>query len=514
MNIYLYGPSGSGKSTVGQLLARELNWRFIDLDVEIVSGSGQSIPDIFNKKGEAYFRMLEENCLKEIALRDECVIALGGGSLVDAQNRALLQKNDPVILLSAGIETLLERLQQDSNQRPLLAENVHHRLEKLLEQRKAHYDNYKLRIATNKMTPTQIVWEIQLLTGCYRVGGMGKEYSVQVRSNGLNEVGKQLNKMGIGGPVVVASDNCVGPLYGTSLVEQLSAEGFQVSLMMIQEGDDHKDIDAVGQLWHAFLEAGLDRKSTVLALGGGVVGDLVGFAAATYLRGVNWINFPTSVLAMVDASLGGKTGANLAQGKNLIGSFHAPVSVMADTSTLATLPERHRRNGLAEVIKHGVIADPVLFSMCAEGWESVEEEWDAIIKRSIGVKVKVIQKDPFEGGVRQSLNLGHTIGHGIEKASGYKLLHGEAVAVGMVIEARIAESLGLAETGLADQIRAVLEGVGLPVDIPAGFDRRQIVHYMQYDKKKSNGKVRFALPAAIGDVKVGISVDDVDKFLI
>ena len=514
MNIYLYGPSGSGKSTVGRLLAEDLNWQFVDLDAEIESQSGQLISEIFATMGEMHFRLLEQNCLKVFAAAERCVIALGGGALVDSQNQALLRKGDPVVLLSADIDTLLERLHQDDNQRPLLAGSLKLSLGKMMEQRREHYDRYSLRIATNELTPKEAAWEAQLLTGIYRIGGMGKEYSVQVWPDGLVDAASQLEALEATGPIVIASDTRVGSIYGNLLNKRFMKAGYQTSLVMIQEGEEHKNIDTVGKLWHAFLEAGLDRNSTVVALGGGVVGDLVGFAAASFLRGIKWINFPTSVLAMVDASLGGKTGANLMQGKNLIGAFHAPAYVMADTSVLATLSERHRRNGLAEIIKHGVIADPALFSMCAKGWQSVDQNWEAVIKRTIGVKVKVIQEDPFEAGVRQSLNLGHTVGHGIEKASGYQLLHGEAIAIGMVIEAQMAESLKLAEVGLADEISRVLRGVGLPVRIPPEIDRRKVVHFMQYDKKKAKGKVKFALPTTIGDVKIGISVNDIERYLI
>ena len=513
MNIYLYGPSGSGKSSVGRVLAGNLNWRFIDLDEEIESRSGMSIPDIFTTDGEAQFRLLEKECLADCAKTVRSVIALGGGALVNPANQALLHSEDPVIMLDADIDTLEERLRQDSNQRPLLAGSIRQRLENMLEQRREHYGFYKLRIAIIDKTIDEISWEIQLLTGIYQIKGMGKEYSVEVWPNGLMELARQLEIVGVTGPIVVTSDTNVGPIFGEPLIEHLSQAGYQVRLVTISAGEDHKSIDAVGDIWQAFITAGLDRKCTVLALGGGMVGDLVGFAAATYLRGVPWINIPTSVLAMVDASLGGKTGANLTQGKNLIGAFHAPSYVLTDTTTITSLPERHRRNGLAEVIKHGVIADPMLFSMCAKGWDSVESNWNAIIKRSIGVKVKVIQEDPFETGVRQSLNLGHTVGHGVEKASGYQLLHGEAVSIGMVIEAQMAEYLGLAETGLADEISNVLQEVGLPVQIPAGIDHQQVVHFMQYDKKKSQGKVKYALPINIGDVKVGIEVDDIERFL-
>jgi 3-dehydroquinate synthetase len=210
----------------------------------------------------------------------------------------------------------------------------------------------------------------------------------------------------------------------------------------------------------------------------------------------------------VDASLGGKTGADLPEGKNLVGAFHPPSLVLADPVTLETLPEAVFRSGLSEVVKHGVIGDPLLFDLCAAGWASVRGgDWDALVRRAMAVKIRTIESDPYEKGARASLNLGHTIGHAVETAMAYRLDHGAAVSIGLAAEARLSEKMGLAEKGLADKVGGVLAGLGLPVDMPAGLDRAAMRDALRRDKKKAGGTVRFALPVKVGEVRVGIAVD-------
>jgi 3-dehydroquinate synthetase len=211
---------------------------------------------------------------------------------------------------------------------------------------------------------------------------------------------------------------------------------------------------------------------------------------------------------MVDASLGGKTGVDLPEGKNLIGAFHPPALVLADPNTLATLPEAELRSGLAEVVKHGIISDPGLFELCAAGYESVRSDLAGIVRRAMAVKVAVIETDPYERGIRAALNLGHTVGHAVELVSGFRLRHGEAIAIGTVVEARLAERLGKAQAGLSEQIAVTFAGLGLPTGIPPELAREAIIEAMKVDKKKASGVVRFALPVAIGKVEVGVAVED------
>jgi 3-dehydroquinate synthase len=302
-------------------------------------------------------------------------------------------------------------------------------------------------------------------------------------------------------------------LYTQQLSAALQKSGISTHVIQIPPGEQHKHMATITALWDGFLEAGLERGSTVLALGGGVVGDLAGFAASTFLRGVNWVTIPTTLLAMVDASLGGKTGADLPQGKNLVGAFHSPRLVLADPETLSTLPEVELCSGLAEVVKHGVIADPVLFDLCAQGWGRIISDWSAVVRRGMAVKVKIIQADPYEKGLREALNLGHTIGHAVEKASGYNIRHGEAVSIGMVAEARLSEHIGMAGSGLVETLSATLEGLNLPTHVPSGLARKDILRAMTFDKKRAGGKIRFSLPVSIGDVRTGVEVEDLEEVL-
>jgi 3-dehydroquinate synthase len=292
----------------------------------------------------------------------------------------------------------------------------------------------------------------------------------------------------------------------------LRQAGFDPALITIPPGEAYKNLDTIQRLWDGFLEHGLDRTSTVIALGGGVVGDLAGFAAGTYMRGINWVALPTSLLAMVDASLGGKTGFDLPQGKNLIGSFYPPKLVLADPQMLHTLPEAEFSSGMAEVVKHGIIAEPELFDLCARGLQHIEDELESVVKRAIAVKIRIIEDDPYERGFRAALNLGHTVGHAVELVSRFRLRHGEAIAIGMVAEAELAERMHLAKEGLSDRIAAVLAGLGLPVHIPADLPREQILRTMRTDKKKHAKAIRFALPVEIGKVEL-VDVTDLETVL-
>jgi 3-dehydroquinate synthase len=283
-------------------------------------------------------------------------------------------------------------------------------------------------------------------------------------------------------------------------------------MITVPAGEAYKTLETVQRLWHGFLEHGLDRKSTVIALGGGVVGDLAGFAASTYMRGIHWMVLPTSLLSMVDASLGGKTGFDLPEGKNLIGSFYPPKLVLADPQLLKTLPEAELISGMAEVVKHGIIADPELFALCTCGLDSVREELEQVVKRAMAVKIRVIEEDPYEKGFRAALNLGHTVGHAVELVSQFNLRHGEAIAIGMVTEAKLAEKLNLASKGLSDRISHVLTTLGLPVEIPANLPREEILRAMRVDKKKNAASIRFALPVEIGKVEL-VNVTDLESVL-
>ena len=504
--ISLYGPPGSGKSSVGRLLAAKLQIPFWDLDEEIQARSKLTIPEIFARQGETGFRRRESTVLRQLLKHREGVLSLGGGALLDSSNRLLVESSGLVLCLQASIEGLLKRMGSDGTDRPLLAGDLRLRLESLLAQRAGHYASFPQQLDADQPVE-RIAREAQIRAGAYHVEGMGQGYDVRVQEGGLEGVGDMLATRGLKGPVVVVSDQNVGPIYARRVVASLQSRGISAEEAFIPAGEQHKHLQTVNWLWERFLGAKIERSSTVLALGGGVVSDATGFAAATFLRGVPWVALPTSLLAMVDASLGGKTGVDLPQGKNLVGAFYPPRLVLADPQTLDTLPEAELRAGMAEVIKAGVIGDPELFELCAHGWDALHLNLGEVVRRAMAVKISVIEEDPYEKGRRAALNLGHTLGHAVELVSGFQLRHGEAVAIGMVAEARLAERLEIAEPGLADEIERVLRELGLPVEIPAELDRQAVLSAMQVDKKRLDGSVRFALPVRLGETRVGVNVD-------
>jgi len=511
-HIFLYGPSGSGKSTVGKILADILNLPFLDLDVEIENSARQSIPDMMVEHGEAFFRDLETNALRSVSASCETVVSLGGGTLLRTENRVIAETIGRVILLETDLPTLVARLLRDGNQRPLLAVKLENKLAHQLKVRKAHYRSFALRVDSSP-APGQVVRDIQRLLGRYHLGSMEPGYDVIVQEGVLDQLGEMLRSRNLGGPVLVVSDTNTSPLYGDRVLGSLQAAGYTTTQLAIPAGEIHKNLETIVSLWHGCLKAGLDRKSTIVSLGGGVVGDLAGFAAATFMRGCVWVSVPTTLLAMVDASLGGKTGFDLPEGKNLVGAFHPPRLVPVDPDVLSTLPDRELRAGMAEVVKHGIIADPDLFALCTQGWDAVSSRIPEVVRRGIAVKVKIIEEDPYESGIRAALNFGHTIGHAVELVSGFNLLHGEAVAIGMVIETRLAERILETDPGLSEMLAGTLSGLGLPVEIPDNLDRADIIQSMKMDKKKTAGVVRFALPVRIGCVKVGVEVANLEETL-
>jgi 3-dehydroquinate synthase len=511
-HIFLYGPPGTGKSTIGRALSNNLGLPFVDLDRVIESSAGLSIPQIMEQRGEPAFRDLEMAALQEtvaISASDN-VIALGGGALLRDENRVVAETHGTVVLLTAELTTLLERLKEDAGERPLLAGNLREKLASLLEARREHYSSFPIQVQAEGRETSRHAWQIQTRLGRFHLTSMGT-YDVLVQGDGIGQLGSMLSMRGLGNPIVV-TDEHVARFHASRLVVSMRSAGFDAALITIPAGEAHKNLETIRRLWQGFVEHGLDRGSSVIALGGGVIGDLAGFAASTYMRGINWVAVPTTLLAMADAALGGKTGFDLPEGKNLIGSFYPPKLVLADPDALQTLPEAEFTSGMAEVVKHGIIAEPELFDLCGRGLDCVKDELGSVVKRAMAVKIKIIEDDPYEQGFRAALNLGHTIGHAVELVSRFRLRHGEAVAIGMVAEAKLAERLGLASQGLPDRIGRVLAGLGLPTHIPANLPRDEILRTMRVDKKKNARGIRFALPVEVGRVEL-VDVTDLESVL-
>jgi len=309
--------------------------------------------------------------------------------------------------------------------------------------------------------------------------------------------------------VALITDTTVGELWAQEVYQDLLAANLRTTLIEIPAGEAYKKLSTVNEVYDQLLDAGVDRHGAIVALGGGVVGDLSGFVAATWMRGVpTWVQVPTTILSMVDASVGGKTGVDHPRGKNLIGAFRQPSIVVMDPVYLQTLPQREVLSGMAEVIKHGILADPGLFEMISE-WPSSSETMikskitPSLLARAVQVKINTVQKDPFERlGERAKLNLGHTFGHAYELMSQFKLAHGEAISIGMVTAARVSEAIGLAQKGVAAQIEQTLHQIGLPTTWAGAADGEKVWQTMQSDKKRAAKGLRFILPRAIGDVIV------------
>ena len=331
------------------------------------------------------------------------------------------------------------------------------------------------------------------------------KYPIEVKAGSLKNLGEFARSIAPAHRYAVITDTNVGPLYGSTASESLGIDANDC--LVIPAGENSKTRGSWGWITDQLIDRGFGRDSAIVALGGGVIGDLAGFVAATYMRGIPIVHVPTTLLAMIDASIGGKTGVDTQAGKNLVGAFHPPAGVLVDPELLATLPLRELRTGFAEALKHGAIANRGYFDSVVSaiprvlyGRGQAGDSLTDVIVGSIEIKSGIVARDEHEGGVRKILNFGHTVGHAIEMLSGYSLAHGEAVAIGMTLEAKIAERAGVATEGICREIKGALAAAGLPVDMPNDMNADRILEVMQADKKARAGEVRYALPRAIGEM--------------
>ncbi|GAX40533.1 3-dehydroquinate synthase [Tolypothrix sp. NIES-4075] len=336
-----------------------------------------------------------------------------------------------------------------------------------------------------------------------------QSYEIAIASGSLDNLGEQMSSLQLGKKILLVSNPTIFKHYGERAIASLTSANFEVVSSMLPPGERYKNLNSIQKLYDVALENRLERSSTMVALGGGVIGDMTGFAAATWLRGINVVQVPTTLLAMVDSAIGGKTGVNHPQGKNLIGAFHQPRLVLIDPEVLKTLPMREFRAGMAEVIKYGVIWDAELFAEMEASKNLNQHRYvkpeliDSILTRSCQAKADVVSKDEKEAGLRAILNYGHTIGHAVESLTGYRLVnHGEAVGIGMVAAGQIAAELGMWQKEDTQRQDALIAKAGLPTKLPDGVDIEAIIEALQSDKKVKDGKVRFVLPTQIGVVTV------------
>jgi len=502
-HLVLTGFMGTGKSEVGAAVARELGRPFLDMDTVIEERAGCTIPQIFEQRGEEAFRRIETDLCRQLAKSSGQVIATGGGALIDPDNRAIMMANATVICLDAHAERILERIGNDPGRPMLWGDSREERLASLLDARRPAYGQIPWHIETSSLSIQQVVERVIRL---YRSGPTAisvktptGRYPILQRPGAIKDLGSQLRALGIFGKVAVVSDENVWPHYGQSVLDSLEECGFAAAHMVLPAGEQHKNLATIERLYDHFIASELDRSGVVVAVGGGVITDMVGFAASTYMRGVPLVPVPTTLLSMVDASVGGKVAVDHPRGKNLIGAFVTPLCVLIDPHTLHTLPEVEHRSGLAEIIKAGIIADPELFASLEP--DAPPQTMRCLIARALDVKVAVVEQDPYEHGRRAVLNLGHTFAHAFEVLANYALHHGLAVSVGMVAATYLAEDLGICTEETRGRIIATLQHHRLPTSHP-GPTPEAVYAAMSTDKKRRGQSLRFILPRAIGDVVI------------
>ena len=541
-NLIITGFSGTGKSLVAKEVARRLNWDFLDTDDEIVKQTRKPIAEIFRRDGESKFRELERETIRKACQERQTVIAIGGGAIVDPQNYELLAKDGLIVCLEAKPETIYERLFQEAvyspetEVRPLLAtDNPLERIGQLKASRQPYYAKADWAIHTDRLSVSEVAEEVirawRLLRRPDFIGvprndkekaqsGIAKDiaclvetatqsYPVFVGYGLLDKLGEKMRQAALSGTATIISDKNVFSLYGSKVVGILKDAGFVVNSFVVPQGEETKNMDYAIKIYDFLVGHRAERDDVIIALGGGMVGDLAGFVAATFLRGMFWIQVPTSLIAMVDASIGGKVGINHPEGKNLIGAFYQPTLVLADPQALTTLPQRELVSGWAEVIKHGMILDKEFFEFLEANVNRLTElEQEALtraVARSAAIKAQVVNQDEKEReGKRTILNYGHTIAHGLEAATQYKcFLHGEAVAIGMMGAAKLSQRLGLLPSAAVERQQALLQKFGLPTSLPAMRSNLKlslagVTRAMELDKKMKGKAIRWVLLQDIG----------------
>ena len=540
-NLIITGFSGTGKSLVAKEVASILDWDYLDTDDEIVRQTSKPIAEIFRDDGEARFRELERQTIKKACQQGQLVIAIGGGAIVDPQNYELLSQTGLIICLEAKPETIYERLFREAacspgtEVRPLLTvDNPLERIRQLKANRQSYYAKADWTIHTDCLSVREVAEEIKRAWRLFRrtdscqlldtndediaclVETATQSCPVFIGYGLLGKLGEKLKKASLSDKTTIISDENVFSHYGARVKGILKSAGFSVNTFVVQPGEETKSMDYATKVYDFLVEQRAERDDIIIALGGGMVGDLAGFIAATFLRGMPWIQVPTSLIAMVDASIGGKVGVNHPKGKNLIGAFYQPNLVLADCQTLTTLPQRELTSGWAEVIKHGLILDEEFVQFLesnVDGLTKLEPELiTRAIARSAAIKAQVVSQDEREReGKRTILNYGHTIAHGLEAATQYKhFLHGEAVAIGMIGAAKLSQRLGLLPAATVEHQRAILQEFGLPIGF-SGLDLIEVTKAMELDKKVKHKAIRWVLLQDIGRVVVrsDVAQDDI-----
>jgi shikimate kinase/3-dehydroquinate synthase len=508
--LILNGFMATGKSTVGALVAQRAERPFIDLDRLLETEAGSTVEQVFAARGEAAFRSLERAALGRILAEAQAravapVIAVGGGALLPRDLR-LKALDECVVVTLEGSAPELARRALSQGARPLLSGgNPEQRVAELLALRAPSYAEAHARISC-EAPPEMVAGQVQAAWARDEIGVAAAQasYGVQIGSGFARE---RLGSLVEHSPVtVLVTDKTVAALHAGGVEQALNEAGTRVVRVELAPGEANKNISSIEAIWRAALAGSVDRQATFVALGGGVVTDMTGFAASTWMRGVRWIGIPTTLLAMVDASVGGKTGVDLGSAKNAVGAFWQPSAVMCDVQYLATEGGRGFVSALAEVVKTALIGDPDMFRLLeAEAERVAARDLDLtaeLVRRSVRVKARIVSFDEREGGLRAVLNLGHTVGHALEAQAGYTALtHGEAISLGLVAALRLGEALGHTPRELTLRTLELLKRLGLPSSLQ-GQPLKEAVALIGHDKKRAGSAVRFVIARGLGQVEL------------
>jgi shikimate kinase/3-dehydroquinate synthase len=515
-SVVLVGLMGAGKTSIGRRLALRLGLPFRDADHEIELAAGCSVADFFSRFGEAEFRLGERRVIRRLLSGPPCVLATGGGAFMDPDTRAAIRAEALSVWLRCSLQTLVRRTGA-RNHRPLLRQGDPAAiLANLMETRHPVYAEADVVVDCGddspEVTTARVLASVQNFRPPLRVtvALAGGAYDVVIGDGLIQRAGAHLASVLPQKRAVIVTDETVAKLHLAALAAGLADAGFELRQVVVAAGEASKRLAVFGHVTDALLEAGVERRTAVIALGGGVVGDLAGFAAATTLRGLPFVQVPTTLLAQVDSSVGGKTGINTDFGKNLLGAFHQPRIVLADTAALATLPLRELQAGYAEIVKAGLIGDAAFFAWCETHGAALLNGDRALqadaVARACAFKAAVVMDDEREEKAsdgRALLNLGHTFAHALEAEYGYggALLHGEAVALGLGLAFALSEKLEICPRGVADRVMTHIEACGMAAQLRQlnrRFSAARLVSHMQRDKKMRDGKLAFVLARDIG----------------
>jgi 3-dehydroquinate synthase len=518
-SIFLIGFMAAGKSQVARSLSNQLKMPYVDLDTLIEEDAGQSVAQLFASEGESGFREREAKALRSTLGETEMIVATGGGTPCFSDNLQQMKDAGLVVHLATDLTSARHRAAQSSQDRPLLQHSAL-AVETLYRARAPTYRRAQLSVSTEAKSAEEVATAIrqaldsaqalpEALKADAAVVALGtRSYPVVVEQGCLALVGAILrSKLPSVKRVAIVSDETVMPLYGKTVRASLETAGLEVVEVAVAAGEGSKEIGVFSKLCETLIGAGLDRSSAIVALGGGVVGDLAGYVAASLFRGIPVVQLPTTLLAMTDSAIGGKTGINTTQGKNLVGAFWQPAFVLADPNTLQTLSLRERRAAFGELVKYALLdaelwplVERLAPQVCAQELQP-SADITSLIRGCATLKAGIVSADERESGLRALLNLGHTVGHAIEVQAGYgQLLHGEAVALGLLAACRVSHRLGLCSQRLEAEVAGVLASAGLDTNLDSWL-RSEVLDRMRVDKKRTGSNVRFIAVHKLGDVR-------------